>query len=51
MASSVDLSRVIFAHDWQDVSEWVRALDHLADLTDAEIEGLTIGRSPLPVAV
>lgn len=48
MANPVDLRRVIFAHEWQDAAEWVRALDHLADLTDAEIETLVAATSASP---
>ncbi|HYN38993.1 MAG TPA: hypothetical protein VES39_07065 [Rhodospirillales bacterium] len=40
--SNIDqVHRVVFAHQWQDLAEWVRTLDELADLTDDEIEGVT----------
>jgi hypothetical protein len=27
-------------HDWQNLAEWVRAIDELANMSDDEIEGL-----------
>jgi hypothetical protein len=38
--------RVVLGHDWEDLAEWVYALDELADLTDDEIDRLSAG--PLP---
>jgi hypothetical protein len=35
-----DLSRVLCAHRWQDIEEWVGAIRVLADLSDDEIVGL-----------
>ena len=40
MGNIADVQRVVFAHQWQDLAEWVRALDKLADLTDDEIDGV-----------
>jgi hypothetical protein len=41
MANIAEVRRVIHSHQWQDLAEWVRILDELADLTDEEIEGVT----------
>lgn len=35
-----DLSRVLCAHRWQDIEEWVGAIRALADLSDDEIVAL-----------
>jgi hypothetical protein len=43
MASLVNARRVLMGHDWQDLAEWVRAIDELADMTDDEIDVLTGG--------
>ncbi len=40
MASFATTRRVVIGHDWQDLAEWVRAIDELADMSDDEIEGL-----------
>lgn len=40
MASSTHIRRVVFSHDWQDLAEWVGAIDALADFSDEEIEKL-----------
>jgi hypothetical protein len=40
MASLATARRVLMGHDWQDLAEWVRAIDQLADMSDDEIEGL-----------
>lgn len=45
MANIAQVQRVVFAHQWQDLAEWVRTLDQLADLTDDEIDGVT-GEAP-----
>ena len=37
------MSRVLYRHVWDDVSQWVSALDHLAGLSDTEIAALTAG--------
>ena len=44
MANIAEVRRVVHAHQWQDLSEWVRILDQLADLTDDEIDGV-IGKA------
>jgi hypothetical protein len=48
MASLSTTRRVLMEHDWQDLAEWVRAIDQLADMSDDEIEGLA---SPTPEAL
>jgi hypothetical protein len=40
MASLATTRRVLMGHDWQNLAEWVRAIDELADMSDDEIEGL-----------
>lgn len=53
MANIAEVRRVVHAHQWQDLSEWVRILDQLADLTDDEIDGVigkAIARNRLPSA-
>ena len=40
MTSSAHIRRVVFGHDWQDLDEWVRAVNALADFSDNEIEKL-----------
>lgn len=37
------MSRILYRHVWDDVSQWVSALDHLAGLSDNEIAALTAG--------
>ncbi|MFZ1414030.1 MAG: hypothetical protein WAS73_05545 [Defluviicoccus sp.] len=37
------IGRVVYDHDWSHASEWARAVDRLADLTDEQIEGLISG--------
>jgi hypothetical protein len=37
------MSRVLYRHVWDDVSQWVSALDHLAGLSDTEIAALAAG--------
>lgn len=37
------MSRVLYRHVWDDVSQWVSALDHLAGLSDTEIVALAAG--------
>jgi hypothetical protein len=41
MANIAEVRRVVLAHQWHDLAEWVRTLDQLADLTDDEIDGVT----------
>ena len=48
MVSLATTRRVLMGHDWQDLAEWVRAIDQLADMSDDEIEGLA---SPTPEAL
>lgn len=35
-----DLRRTVVRHQWSTVEEWVRNLDELSELSDAEIEDL-----------
>ncbi len=37
------IGRVVCDHDWSHASEWARAVDRLAELTDEQIEGLVSG--------
>ncbi len=32
--------RVVYRHDWNNLAEWVGALDELADMTDEQISEL-----------
>jgi hypothetical protein len=32
--------RVVYRHDWNNLAEWVGALDQLADMTDEQISEL-----------
>jgi len=36
----LDLHRTVVCHRWATLEEWVRNLDELADLSDAEIDDL-----------
>ena len=36
--ADLNLHRLLHCHLWTDISDWVRAVGELADLTDAEIE-------------
>lgn len=40
MASFATTRRVVIGHDWQDLAEWVRAINELADMSDDQIEKL-----------
>jgi hypothetical protein len=40
MSSLATTRRVLMGHDWQNLAEWVRAIDELANMSDDEIEGL-----------
>jgi hypothetical protein len=40
MATFASTRRVLIGHDWQELAEWVRAIDDLADMTDDEIDRL-----------
>lgn len=40
MADRQNTVRMLYRHDWSDPEEWVRSLDDLARLTDAEIAHL-----------
>lgn len=33
-----NIGRVVHCHQWATLEEWVQSLDHLADLTESEIE-------------
>ncbi len=41
MVSMSHVRRVVLSHNWQNLDEWVSALDQLADLTDDEIDTLS----------
>lgn len=45
------IGRVVYDHDWSHASEWARAVDRLADLTDEQIEGLISGMRAADSAV
>jgi len=51
MGNIAEVRRVVFAHQWQDLAEWVRALENLADLTDEEIDGVADTARCKPAAV
>jgi hypothetical protein len=40
MASLATTRRVLIGHHWQDLAEWVRAIDELGDMSDDEIDVL-----------
>ena len=40
MASFATTRRIVIGHDWQDLAEWVHAIDELADMSDDQIERL-----------
>ncbi len=40
MFTTTDLQRVVFSHQWRELSEWASALEALADLTDSDIDTL-----------
>lgn len=37
MANLQQMSRVLYHHCWNDIDDWVRSIDQLADLSDEEI--------------
>lgn len=37
MSDLIEMSRVLYDHQWESTDDWVRKLDQLADLTDEEI--------------
>ncbi|MFO1154413.1 MAG: hypothetical protein U1E42_12245 [Rhodospirillales bacterium] len=37
MADLIEMSRVLYDHQWESTEDWVRRLDQLADLNDEEI--------------
>lgn len=37
MSDLLEMSRVLYDHQWESTEDWVRKLDQLADLTDEEI--------------
>jgi hypothetical protein len=43
MKNLEQMSRVLYSHVWDDVSQWASALDHLANLNDNEITALAGG--------
>jgi hypothetical protein len=46
MSPLAHVRRVVLGHTWDDLEEWVCALDELADLTDEEIDRLSAGKVP-----
>ena len=40
------MHRLLHRHEWSDIHDWVGAISTLADLSDAEIEQVTIPRQP-----
>lgn len=50
MANLQQMSRVLHNHVWEDVRQWVNALQDLADLSDIEIAGLAKGERPQAAA-
>lgn len=41
MAVFASTRRILVSHDWQELAEWVHAIEDLADMTDDEIDRLT----------
>ncbi|TVR96403.1 MAG: hypothetical protein EA406_11965 [Rhodospirillales bacterium] len=39
-ATKTRIRRTVRNHDWNSLEEWVKTLDELAELSDAEIEDL-----------
>ncbi len=37
MSDLIEMSRVLYDHQWESTQDWVRKLDQLADLNDEEI--------------
>ena len=37
MSDLIEMSRVLYDHQWETLEDWVRKLDQLADLSDEEI--------------
>ena len=50
MADRQNTIRMLYRHDWRDPEEWVKSLDDLARLTDAEIARLFNADVACPVA-
>lgn len=40
------MHRLLSCHVWLDVGEWARAVDALAELSDAQIESVATGERP-----
>ena len=40
MVDMQKVRRVVYRHDWNNLAEWVGALDELADMTDEQISEL-----------
>ena len=40
MSDLQEMNRVLYRHDWTSVDQWASNLDHLADLSEAEIDEL-----------
>jgi hypothetical protein len=43
MRNLEQMSRVLYSHVWDDVSQWASAFDHLGSLSDVEIAALAAG--------
>ncbi len=46
MVDMQKVRRVVYRHDWNNLSEWVGALDELADMTDEQISELVRPAGP-----
>jgi hypothetical protein len=46
MVDMQKVKRVVYRHDWNNLSEWVGALDELADMTDEQISELVRPAGP-----
>ena len=46
MANLEQMSRVLYSHVWDDVRQWVTAVERLADLGDNELSLLTTSDGP-----
>jgi hypothetical protein len=45
MATFGSTRRILVAHNWRDLAEWVQAIEKLADMTDDEIDRIA-GTAP-----
>ncbi len=46
MADMQRVRRVVYRHDWNNLAEWVGALDELANMTDEQISELVRPAGP-----